>query len=125
MALKTFFPITEALYKDQEVLLGKIEAAPQDKIAQVQNLPTNQIFVQMASLMGLQDWAAARGLPQAKSNQCLSDQKMIDNEVQQTSNVNNQFPEFTGTPAFVINGTMLKDVAGWEALKPQLDEAVK
>ena len=66
---------------------------------------------QMASLMGLQDWAAARGVPQAKSNQCLSDQKMIDNEVQQTSDVNNQFPEFTGTPAFVINGKMLKDTA--------------
>jgi protein-disulfide isomerase len=122
---KTFFPITEAMYKDQEVLLGKIEAVPQDKIAQIQNLPTDQIFVQMASLMGLQDWAAARGLPQAKSNQCLSNQKMIDNEVQLTSNVNSQFPEFTGTPAFVINGTMLKDVAGWDKLKPQLDEALK
>ena len=32
----------------------------------------------MANLLGLQDWAAARGVPQAKSNQCLTDQKMID-----------------------------------------------
>ena len=122
---KTFFPFTAAMYKDQEVLLGKVEAVPQDKLAQIQNLPTNQLFVQMASAMGLQDWAAARGLPQAKSNQCLSDQKMIDKEVELTSNVNNQFPEFTGTPAFVINGKMLKDVASWDKLKPQLDEAVK
>jgi protein-disulfide isomerase len=79
----------------------------------------------MANLLGFQDWAAARGVPQAKSNRCLSDQKMIDHEVQVTSDVSNQYPEFSGTPAFVINGKMLKDVAGWEKLKPELDAAVK
>ena len=72
-------------------------------------MPMNQMFVAMAKLMGLQDWAAARGVPQAKSNQCLSDQKMIDHEVQLTSDVNNQYPEFVGTPSFIINGKMLKE----------------
>ena len=123
--IKTFFPITQAMYKDQTVWLGKVEATPQDKLQQIQNLPTNQMFVAMANLMGLQDWAAARGVPQAKSNQCLSDQKMIDQEVQYTSDVNNTFPEFTGTPAFVINGKMLKDTASWDKLEPQLKDALK
>ena len=59
-------------------LEAQIQAAPQDKINEIQNLPTNQVFVTYATLLGLQDWAAARGLPQAKSNQCLADQKMID-----------------------------------------------
>ena len=122
---KTFFPLTQALYKDQAVWLGKIEAAPQDKVAQIQNLPTNQLFVAIANLLGLQDWAAARGLPQAKSNQCLSDQRLIDQQVQHTADVNSQFPEFEGTPAFVINGNMLKATAGWEKLQPQLDAALK
>jgi protein-disulfide isomerase len=123
--IKTFFPMVQALYKDQESWLGKVQSVPQDKLSQIQNMPTNQMFVAMASLLGLQDWAAARGVPQAKSNQCLSDQKLIDHEVQVTSDVNNQFPEFTGTPAFVINGTMLKDTASWDKLKPQLDAALK
>ena len=123
--LKTFFPLARALYNDQAVWLGKIEAVPQDKISQMQNLPTNQVFVALASAGGLQDWAAARGVPQAKSNQCLSNQKMIDQEVQTTADVNTQFPEFSGTPAFVINGKMLKDTASWDKLKPQLDAAVK
>ena len=123
--LKTFFPLTQALYKDQAVWMGKYEAAPQDKITQIQNLPTNQVFVQMANVLGLQDWAAARGLPQAKSNQCLSDQKMIDNEVQLTADVSNQYPDFAGTPAFILNGTMLKDTASWDKLQPQLDAALK
>jgi protein-disulfide isomerase len=122
---KTFFPLMQALYKDQAVWMAKVQTTPQDKLEQLQNLPTNQTFVAMANLLGFQDWAAARGVPQAKSNQCLSDQKMIDHEVQVTSDVSTQYPEFTGTPAFVINGKMLKDVAGWEKLKPQLEAAVK
>jgi len=124
--VKTFFPLAQALYKDQPVWMAKIESAPQDKINQIQNLPTNQIFVQMASLLGLQDWAAARGVPQAKSDQCLSDQKMIDHEVQVTSNVNSQFPDFFGTPSFVINGKLQpKETASWDKLEPALKEALK
>jgi protein-disulfide isomerase len=123
---KTFFPMMEALYKDQPTWMAKVETAPQDKLAQLQNLPPQQAFVAMANFLGLQDWAAARGMPQAKSNQCLSDQKMIDKEVQLTSDVSNQFPEFEGTPAFVINGKMLpKDVTTWDKLKPALDAALK
>ncbi len=104
---KTFFPLMQALYKDQTTWLAKIEAAPQDKVTQIQTLPTNQVFVAMAGLLGLQDWAAARGVPAAKSNQCLSDQKMIDHEVQVVTDVSDQYPDFTGTPAFIINGKML------------------
>jgi protein-disulfide isomerase len=123
---KTFFPLAQALYKDQSVWVGKVETAPQDKVQQIQNLPTNQIFVAMANLLGLQDWAAARGVPQAKSNQCLSDQKMIDQEVQYSSNVNSEYPDFFGTPSFIINGKMLpKEVASWDKLQPELDAALK
>lgn len=123
---KTFFPLVQALYKDQSVWMGKLEATPQDKVAQIQNLPTNQLFVAMGNLLGFQDWAAARGVPQAKSNQCLGDQKMIDKEVQVSANVNNQYPDFTGTPAFILNGKLLpKEVASWSKLEPQIQDALK
>jgi protein-disulfide isomerase len=122
---KTFFPLSQALYKDQLAWMGKVEATPQDKLAQIQNLPTNQLFVAMASIAGLQDWAAARGVPQAKSSQCLTDQKQIDHQVQVASDVNNQYPDFKGTPSFVIGGKMLADTGEWSKLKPQLDAALK
>ena len=122
---KSFFPLVEALYKDQDKWMAKVEAAPQDKLEQIQNMPTNQIFVAMADVLGLQDWAAARGVPQAKSNQCLSDQQAIDKEVQVTSDVNSQFPAFQGTPSFVINGKLLTDVGTWDKLEPQLQDALK
>ncbi len=122
---KTFFPLVQALYTDQASWLGKIEGVPQAKVEQIQNLPPTQVFTAMASLMGLQDWAAARGLPQAKANQCLSDEKRIDQEVQLTSDVTSQYPDFVGTPSFIINGKLLDKTASWDALKPQLDEALK
>lgn len=123
--VKTFFPLSMALYKDQANWLGKVESTPQDKLAQIQNLPTNQVFVQMANILGLQEWAAARGVPQAKIDQCLSNQKMIDQQVQMTSDVNSQFPDFAGTPSFVINGKLLANTASWDKLEPQLQEALK
>ena len=122
---KSFFPLVEALYKDQESWMAKVETAPQDKLEQIQNMPTNQIFVAMANVLGLQDWAAARGVPQAKSNQCLSDQQAIDAEVQHTSDVNSQFPAFQGTPSFVIDGKLITDVGTWDKLEPQLQDALK
>ena len=123
--IKTFFPLTKALYEDQPTLEAKIQTVPQDKLAEIGNLPTNQVFVTYGNLLGLQDWAAARGLPQAKSNQCLADQKMIDREVQITSDVNSQYPEFAGTPSFVLNGKMLAKTGDWKTLQPQLDAALK
>ncbi len=123
--MKTFFPLTKALYKDQPILEAKLQGVPEDKQQQLQNLPTNQMFVAYGNLLGLQDWAAARGLPQAKSNQCLGDQKMIDREVQITADVNSQYPDFAGTPSFVLNGKMLAKTGDWRTLQPQLDAALK
>jgi protein-disulfide isomerase len=123
---KNFFPLAQAMYQDQETWMGKVEKTPQDKLSQIQNLPPNQMFVALASLAGLQDWAAARGVPQAKSSQCLTDQKMINQQVQITNDITNEYPDFYGTPSFVLNGKLLpKEVGNWAALKPQLDAAVK
>lgn len=122
---KTFFPLAFAMYKDQESWMGKLEAAPQSQLEQMSNLPTNQIFKAYANLAGLQDFAAARGLPKAKSDQCLANQQMIDREVQITSNVNQDYPDFKGTPSFVLNGKLLPDAGEWAKLKPLLEETLK
>lgn len=123
---KQFFPLVNAMYKDQAALLSRIETTPQEKVAELQALPKEKMFVELASILGLQDWAAARGVQHAASNKCLSDPAKIDKEVQVSSDVSAQFPEFTGTPAFVINGTMQpKNFTTWEKLEPALVEALK
>ena len=122
---KTFFPLTRAMYKDQLVWMGKLEATPQDKLAQVQMLPANQAFIAMADLAGLRQWAALRGVPLAKSTQCLSNQKMIEQEVQNVTDVSSQYPDFAGTPSFIIGAKLLKDTQTFEKLEPALLEALK
>ena len=125
---KSFFPLVRALYKDQSEWIGKIQAVPQDKMQQVQNLPPEQQFAQMASLAGLQDWAAARGVPQAKSAQCLRNQAEANKLVQFSGDVPNQFPDIPGTPSILIDGKMFEIKVGspaWDQLKVGLDEALK
>jgi len=121
---KTFFPLTRALFHDQEQWIGKMQQVPQDQLTRLQALPPNQQFLELAKAVGLQDYAAARGVPVAKSNQCLSDQASVDQLIQMTSDVGTQFPNFPGTPSFVIGGKLLEKTADWKSLEPQLQAAL-
>ena len=60
----------------------------------------------------------------AKSTQCLSDENAVNQLVQMTSEATNEFPNFPGTPTFVINGTLQDKTASWEALEPKLQAAL-
>ena len=117
---KTFFPLSRALYNDQMIWIAKIQAVPPEQIEQMQNLPPNQQFVELAKVAGFQDWAAARGVPVAKTNQCLANENSVNQLVQMTSDATTQFPDFPGTPTFILNGHMLEKTATWEQLEPQL-----
>ena len=121
---KSFFPLMRAFYKDQSVWVGKIQATPQAQLEQLQSLPPGQEFVQAAKFAGFPEWAAARGVPVAKSNQCLSNENSINQLVQMTGDATNQYPNFPGTPTFVINGKMVENTATWELLEPKLKAAL-
>jgi protein-disulfide isomerase len=121
---KSFFPLSRALYKDQATWIAQIQKAPEDQLKQMQDLPPNQQFVALAKVAGFQDWAAARGLPVAKSTQCLSNENSVNQLVQMASDASTQFPDFPGTPTFIINGTMLQQTATWDKLEPQLKTAL-
>jgi len=121
---KSFFPLMRALYDNQMGWVGKIQATPQAQLESLQNLPPTKEFVQAAKFAGLQDFAAARGVPVAKSNQCLGNESSINQLVQMTSDATNQFPNFPGTPTFVINGKMVENTATWALLEPQLKKAL-
>jgi protein-disulfide isomerase len=121
---KSFFPLMRSLYKDQENWVAKIQAAPPSQLEQLQNLPPQQQFVQMAKVAGFQNWAAMRGVPAAKSNQCLANDNSVNQLVQMTSDATTDYPQFPGTPTFILNGKMLEKTATWQALEPQLKSAL-
>ena len=120
----SFFPLARALYKDQPVWVGKIEGIPQAKIDQLQSLPPSREFLAMARVTGLQQWAAVRGVPVARSSQCLVNQSRVNQLIQMHSDANSQYPDFAGTPTFVLNGSRLRNTATWEALEPAIQSAL-
>ena len=126
---KGFFPLERALYKDQPNWFARVQAAPEDQLKQLQDLPPNQQFLELAKVAGFQEWAAVRGVPTAKSTQCLTDENAVNQLVQMTSDTTTQFPDFKGTPSFVINGTLvdLGPVTAaevWPTLETKLKEAL-
>ena len=121
---KGFFPLMRAMYKDQLSWEKKYQEVSDDQLKAIQNLPQNQQFIAMAKIAGFQDWAAARGVPVAKSTQCLTDQNALNQLVQMASDTTTQYPSFVGTPTFIINGTMVPDTATWDKLQPALKKAL-
>jgi protein-disulfide isomerase len=126
---KSFFALTEALYKDQPDWVGKIQAAPEQQLNGLQNLPPDKQFVAIAKIADLQQWAAIRGVPTAKSAQCLTDQPKIDQLVQMNSDATSSFPDMPGTPTFIINGKMVDlgpvtEAQVWSALESKIKEAL-
>jgi protein-disulfide isomerase len=126
---KNFFALTRALYKDQPEWVGKIQTAPQDQIQALQNIPQDQVAAATAKLAGLPQWAAMRGVPEAKTAQCLSNAAEVDRLVQMTSDATAQYPDFPGTPTFIIDGKMVEmtgvtEAQVWPTLEKKLNEAL-
>ena len=122
---KSFFPLSRAFYDTQPQWEGALQKIPQDQLEALQNLPPNQIELQAAKLAGFLDWAAARGVPQAKATQCLTDTNAINQLVNQSGSIAQEYPDFNGTPNFVINGTLYNKIAEWPEIDAALQSALK
>lgn len=123
-AAKGFFPLTRALLKEQPKWAAAAEAVPRERLEALYRLPTGRLVLEAARIAGLQKWAAARGLPAARTNQCLTDAKEIDRLVEMTKSATDQYPDFRGTPSFLLNGELLGSTATWGELEPKLRAAL-
>lgn len=127
-ATPAFFKLTSQMFADQKAILDRFQAAPPAELQTLQSLPAGQQSQRVAQLAGLQEWAAQRGLPSAKTSQCLTNQAELDRLVQMASDATSQFPEFRGTPSFVVNGQLTEGPSQgqtqWQALEGELREAL-
>jgi protein-disulfide isomerase len=126
---RSFFPLTRALFKDQAAWVRKVQAVPKAQFDSLDNMPPEKAVVTVAGFAGLPQWAAARGVPRAKSSQCLTNMAEIDRLVQMTSDATKEFPDFTGTPTFIINGKMvdlgaIRENEVWPTLEKKLNEVL-
>jgi len=120
---KGFFRITRALYADQPKWVASAQAAPSERRDALRDLPPEKLFLEAAKLAGLQKWGSLHGIPAAKSTQCLTNTKEIDRIIGIAKDTNDQFPDFRGTPTFIVNGKML-EIVTWDDLEPQLRAAL-
>lgn len=122
LAPTAFFRAAEQLYADQRNWVGRLQAMPQDQLAQIENLPPAQKAAALVRGAGLDQFFRQRGIPEARMNQCLADEAALRQLGELTSRASSE-DGVTGTPTFLINGE--KQEAGrWADLEPLLRRAI-
>jgi len=118
----SFFAMTEQSLANQAAIGQKLQAVPPAEAKRAESLQPPQLFVAIAPMAGLDQFAKQRGIPEQKLNQCLTDKATIDGLVEGVNEAN-KIPNFPGTPTFLLNGTMLQNAGTWQGLEPQLKAA--
>ncbi|MEO6579592.1 MAG: thioredoxin domain-containing protein [Sphingomicrobium sp.] len=119
-----FFGLTRQLYADQPEWVAKIQAADPTQLQAIGALPVNQQLAEVAKIAGFPQYAAMRGLPSAKSAACLSDPNTPTKLVQIQSDVIAKYPDFPGTPTFILNGKMV-DVKPGASVWSQVEGSIR
>jgi protein-disulfide isomerase len=121
---EAFFTLLLGFYADQlswTAPFGNISKADQQMLA---GLPEDQQTARLAELGQLDAYVKLRGIPKAKFDQCVSDkaayQQLLDLRKQATETY-----KLTGTPSFIINGTVQDNVYTWAELEPKLQAALR
>ena len=115
--------MTPTMSHDQKNWIGKIQAADPAQLQALQGMQPAQQFSTIADLTGLKTFAAQRGVPRAKADQCLGNETDINQLVQMNSDAVSSY-NIPGTPAFLINGALAAETATWEKLEPQIKDAL-
>ena len=121
-----FFALTDGIFADQKAIFDRFGAVPQAQLQALATLPPAQQFQKTAEYSGLQEWAAQRGLPSAKTSQCLANQAEIDRLVQMNSDASSQY-EIPGTPSFLVNGKLVDIKPGqtnWGRVEEEIKQAL-
>ncbi len=122
----SFFGLTRGLFSDQRNWVAKIQAGDPSAMQQIQTLPPNQQFAEIAKIAGFQDWAAMRGIPAEKTAACLANQGEVDRLVQMQNDAVSAH-QITGTPSFLVNGELVPIEPGstpWQQLEAKIKSAL-
>lgn len=118
----TFFPMLDQMMVAQPQLVGRTDKIPDADQAKLQQASPSQVASYLANFYGYVDFVKQRGVPEAKAKACLNDAAAIDAIAKQTEAAN-QLYNVSGTPTFIVNGAVAKDVFDWASLQPILKTA--
>lgn len=115
-----FFPVLEQMFHDQAQFddgLTKMTPAQQQAL---QGAKPVQVFKALADAEGIIPYMKQRGLTQAKVDQCMGDQALID-KFTKTTQDKTADGTVKGTPTVLINGKVADNAITW----PQVEAALK
>jgi hypothetical protein len=118
-----FFTSVPTLFATQDTWMTRAaewaKTAPDSKTT-----PQDKLLQMVAQGAGLTSFFTARGLTEAKANACLANGTDREILVGMANNAWHR-PNFPGTPAFTINGTLQQDLSTWTDLDGRLAAALK
>lgn len=121
--VKPYFKLTEQMFDSQMQWMQPFQTMGEAEAKRLGAIPPEQQFGELAKAGGLVQFVKMRGIPEAKANACLADKAALDRLVSMRNAADAQY-KITGTPSFVINGTVVENAADWRALEPKIREAI-
>ncbi len=118
-----FFAMSAQLFENQDAIIQQFMSHSEADRAAAAGAPPEQRFVRIAELVNLIEFAKQRGLPEEKVRTCLADLKKAESLAKVADDVVKKYPQFPGTPSFLLNGTLLDDTANWSKLQARLRDA--
>ncbi|RJF91492.1 protein-disulfide isomerase [Sphingomonas cavernae] len=119
-----FLGHSEAIFAKQGEWMSKGIEFHKANAERLQGMPQPKALAELARGSGLTALVQARGMAPAKAQACLASKPATDQLVAMSGEAWQQ-RKIPGTPAFLINGTIVAGAMDWAALKPQLDAAIK
>ena len=118
-----FFQLNEQIFGAQEDWFQKLQAMSPAEQQQLQSATPAQVATTIADKAGLDQFVRMRGIPEEKARTCLADQATTERLVAMT-NEGSQKYQIPGTPAFLINDSLVPNASDWNALEPALKQAI-
>lgn len=116
-----FYPLSEQFFANQAAMFEKVQGN-EDAFKNVEQLPPAQRPGAIAQVAGLIEYAQQRGVSADQAKQCLADTKTAERLAKGVEAATSQY-QISGTPSFIINSTLVDNVANWASLQPKLKEA--
>jgi len=116
-----FFPMLDQMMAGQDPMVARMQDAGK-ALQAIPNPTPAQIGTTFADKMGYIDFVKQRGVPEEKARKCLSDPKGYELIATRKDAADQQY-NLSGTPTFIVNGNVARDVNDWAGLQPVLKAA--
>lgn len=117
-----YFPLSEQFFGNQAPMFEKVQKMGDGPYQAAMAAPPQQRFIMLANNTGLLEFAMQRGIAEDQGKQCLANNAEAEKLAKGVQDATTKY-NITGTPTFILNGTVVENATTWEVLREKLKEA--